>query len=542
MVPTPRKDRSEFVTMKKAITIISFLVSLAISQCAHAQAEKPYPVNKLVVGTTMTVKSVGLSDYYFGVMRGMLTHSGLVALDENGEFYGDLAESWKTDHGKTWTFVLRKGVSWHDGRPVLASDVRFSFQYLLEKVPVYKSHFGLVETVEAPDDHTVIVTLSEPYARLPVNLLVLRIIPRHCFENVDSPETFVGPEAAVGSGPYVFDHFDRSAGRIGFKAFPGYFRGAPNVESIVFRSFRNPDVMYMAFRKGEIDIPYFYAAGTPPFQVPLLSRDPEIAIHRIENPGVPNAIFFNTRQPPLDRREFRCALSLAIDYEEIVRFFSGGFGSVPNGGFVPRGNPEFVETEPLKHDPARASEILEGMGYTDSDKDGCREREGKRLEVELVARTDVPGALRLTELLKEYFGKVGVTLTLRPVDLALFSTICDQERSHRALLSRATPWGMTMWAGCGTGYFDSGNIGWSMVDDERFSAIVARMNTALDRDEYLRAAADVQRYYSEELPAVPLYWDVLIQPARKRFTGWKTSPMYGFLWEKTWFSLRENEK
>ena len=525
---------------KIEILIVSLLASLAFSQCADVRAEKPYPVKKLVVGTTMSVKSIGISDYYFGVMRGMLTHSGLVGLDENGEFYGDLAESWKTDDGKTWTFFLRKEASWHDGRPVLASDVRFSFTYLLEKVPVYKSHFAVVDTVEAPDERTVIIKLSEPYARLPVNLLVLRIIPRHCFENVDSPETFTGPQAAVGSGPYVFDYFDPSSGQIGFKAFPGYFRGAPNIETIVFRSFRNPDVMYMAFRKGEIDIPYFYASGTPPFQVPLLLRDPEIAIHQMDNPGVPNAIFFNTRQSPMDRKEFRQALSLAIDYEEIVRFFAGGYGSVPNGGFVPRGNPEFVETALLAHDPAKASEILDGLGYVDSDKDGYRESDGKRLEVELVARTDVAGSLRLTELLKEYFAKVGVMLTLRPVDLALFATICDHERSHRALLSRATPWGMQMWAGCGTGYFDSRNIGWSVVDDKRFSSIVDRMNTALDREEYLRAAADIQRYYAEELPAVPLYWDVLIQPCRKRFTGWKTSPMYGFLWEKTWFSLREN--
>lgn len=527
---------------KGTISTIFFLMPLVYFHPCLAKAGEQYPVDRLVVGTTMEVKNIDVADYYFGVMRGMLTHLGLVALDEKGEFYGDLAESWRTDDGKTWTFFLRKGLLWHDGRPVTASDVRFSIMYLLEKIPIYKSHFNLIETVKAPDNRTAVIKLTRPNPRFLVNLLVLRIIPGHRFENVDDPKTFTGAEAAIGSGPYVFDYFDRASGTIGFKAFPDYFRGTPNVGQIVFRHFRNPDIMYLAFRKGEIDIPYFYAAGTPPFHVPPLLKDPDIRIRLIDNPGVPNALFLNTQTPPLDQADFRRALAMGIDYEEIIRFFGAGYGSTPNGGFVPRGAPEFVETEPLKYDPDQAAKILKDLGYIDSDLDGFLESDGKTVEVELVVRTDVADALRLSELLKEYFQKIGVRLKLRPVDMALFTTVCDHERSHEALLSRATPWGMMMWAGCGSGYFDSRNIGWSLSRDKRFTSIVDRMNAALDRGEYLRAAADLQHYYSDELPAIPLYWDVLIQPYHSRFTGWKISPMYGFLWEKTWFNLRESDR
>jgi peptide/nickel transport system substrate-binding protein len=517
------------------------LVIWVFFPACFAGAEADYPIEKLVVGTTMSVKSIDIDDYYFGTLRAMLTHLSLVNLDEKGEFYGALAESWTTKDGKAWTFFLRKDLHWHDERPVTARDVSFTIKYLLEKVPVYKSHLSLVESVAAPDDHTVVFPLSRPNPRFLFNLLVFRFLPRHCFESIADPKTFTGREAAIGCGPYVFDTLDAASGTVHFKAFSTYYRGKPRIREIVFRTFRNPDVMYLALRKGEIDIPYFYAAGTPAFHVPPLLKDPNIRIQLIENSGVPNALFLNTQKPPLDQADFRRALSLAIDYEEIIRFFAAGYGSVSNGGFVPRGTPEFVETDPLTHDPERAVKLLERLGYAGMDADGFRNANGKIAEVELVVRTDVAGALRLTELLKEYFQKIGVKLTLRPVDMATFSTLCDRERSHMALLSRATPWGMMMWAGCGTGYLDRRNIGWSALEEPRFTSIVDRMNETLDRGLYLEAAAEYQRYNAQQLPAIPLYWDALIQPYHRRFEGWKVSPVYGFLWEETWFNLRESK-
>lgn len=505
------------------------------------RAEADDAIERLVVGTTMTVKSIDIDDYYFGTLRAMLTDLSLVNLDEKGEFYGSLAESWVTNDGKTWTFSLRKEVCWHDDRPVTARDVAFTMSYLREKVPVYKSHLHLLESVATPDDHTVVIHLSRPNPRFLVNLLVVRILPRHCFESIADPKMFTGRQAAIGCGPYVFDTFDAASGTIGFKAFSKYYRGKPRIREIVFRTFRNPDVMYLALRKGEIDIPYFYAAGTPAFQVPPLLKDPNIRIQLIENSGVPNALFLNTQKPPVDQAEFRRALSLAINYEEIIRFFAAGYASVPNGGFVPRGAPGFVETEALTYDPERAVTLLERLGYTGKDADGFRKANGKIAELEVVVRTDVAGALRLTELLTEYFQKIGVKLTLRPVDMAIFSTLCDRERSHTALLSRATPWGMMMGAGCGTGYLDHRHIGWSAVADSRFLSIVDRMNETLERGQYLRAAAELQQYNAQMLPAIPLYWDALIQPYHRRFSGWKVSPIYGLLWEETWFNLRESK-
>jgi peptide/nickel transport system substrate-binding protein len=504
-----------------------------------ARSDGIRPIERLVIGTTMEVRSIDLEDYHFGTLRHLVTHQGLVRLDEDGRFSGDLAESWRTDDARTWTFTLGPGVVWHDGVPVTARDIRFTLQYLVDKIPVYRSHFSLVESVTAPDDRTVVIRLSQPNPRFLVNLLVLRAIPAHVFQSVEDPKSLTGAAAAIGSGPFVFDRFDPAAGILELKAFEKYRRGPPNVKRVIFRFFKNADTMIMALRNGEIDLPYLYAAGTAPFHVPPLLKDAGIRIHLLENTGVPASLFLNVQRPPLDRREMRRALALAIDYREILTLFAAGYGSTPNGGFVPRGSPDFVETDPLATDRDEAVRLLQGLGYMDADGDGIREKDGHPLEIELVLRVDTAGNLRLAQLLQEYFRAVGVRLKLRPVDMTLFRTISDQDRSHMAMLTRTTPWGMMMWAGCGSGYFDRRNIGWSLSDDAEFTSIVDRMNRVLDPGEYRKAAGELQRYYARELPAIPLYWDVMIQPCRGRIEGWKVSPMYGILWEESWFSIRE---
>lgn len=500
-----------------------------------------YPIPRLVVGTTMTVNSINIDDYYYGVMRAMLTHRALVQLDEKGAIVADMAETWKTDDAQKWIFHLRPDLVWHDGKAVTARDVAFSMRYLLEKIPVYRWHLKLVDKIEARDDHTVVLDLTEPNPRFLVNLLVLRVIPRHIFETVEDPKKFHGPRAAIGCGPYKFKAFDKSAGVIRFEAFEQYYRGKPNVGEVVFRLFRNADTLNLSFRKGEVDLPYFYASGTDPVQARTLKNNPEVKLHLINNRGVPNMLFFNLKQPMVDRPEFREALSYAINYQELLNLFAAGYGSVPNKGFIPPGTFGFVKTEPFAFDPKTARQKLRQLGYVDTNNDGIREADNRNLELEIVVRTDTDGSMRLADRLKTYFSAVGIALKIKPVDNTLFRQISDRDRNHTILLSRTTPWGMMMWAGCGSGYIDSRNIGWSVMNDPEFLAIVDRMNAASNDKAYLQAAADFQAYNARMTPVIPLYWNQMIQPYHKRFSGWLENPMYGFLWEKTWFSLKANK-
>lgn len=520
-----------------ALTILVLSASLGFGAgCSKTGSAKDI----LVVGTTMGIKDIGLTDYYMGILRSIFTHNGLVTLDAEGNYRGDLAESYETKDGKTWTFKLRKGVQWHDGRPFTASDVKFSIEYLLEKVPVYKSHWALIDSVQAPDDHTVVITLKNPNARFLVNLIVLRTLPKHVFERVQDPKTFTEPAAMLGTGPYVFDKFDKAAGLLVFKANQKYFGGKPNIDEVHVRLFKNPDTMYMALQKGEIDTVYFYAAGTDPIYVPRLLQDDKIKFVFVKNLGVANAVFFNLKKPPVDDPRFRKALAYAIDYEELQRIFTAGYGTVPNAGFVPEGTPGYAETPRMKCDRAQAIAILDEMGCKDVNGDGYRETaKGEPLVLDLMVRGDLAESVRLGELLQKYFAGVGVKTSLRMVDQAAFMNVADIEKSHVAFISRTTPWGMMMWGGYGTGYFDARNIGWSQVEDPAFYALVDAALTELDPSRQKEIARKIQEYYAEHLPAIPLYWNTLIQPYSKKFEGWYVDPITGILNKTTWSSLKK---
>ena len=517
------------------VMLLAALLLLVLSvTCASAQR-----IERLNVGTIMQVRAINIDDYYFGIMRAMLTHKGLIKIGEDGRFIGDLASTWSTDDAITWRFDLVQGMTWHDGTMVTAEDIRFSIDYYMDKIPVYKHHFKLIQKVEALDSSTVVITLSEANPRFLVNLAVLRTLPKHIFETVENPKAFQGEKAAIGCGPYKFDGFDPAAGIVRFKTYDKYYRGRPNVDEIVFRMFKNQDTMYMALRKGSIDLPYFYASGTDPVYAASFAKHPGIKIHELPFTGVPNVLFFNTQQPPMDNPVFRKALSFAIDYNQMVKYFTGGFGSIPNKGFVPKGTAGFIETPVQSYDPKKAASLLASIGYRDTDSNGVLDKDGRALEIEIIVRTDIDASIRVAELLKKRFADIGVLLRIKTVDSTLFRQISDRERSHMTLLSRTTPWGMMMWAGSGSGYYDSRNIGWANLSDPAFHRIVDRMNSAIKHQDYEKAAAELQRYYADQKPGIPLYWSSILQPANASLTGWKISPIYGFLWEKTWYSLKK---
>lgn len=520
---------------------ITFILTSLLTGCSHDKkvvSTGAQAIPMLTIGTTMKMEAINTEDYYFGILRAIFTHKGLVKLDESGQFTGDLAKSWDTVDGQTWTFKLRDNVTWHDGAKVTAADVKFTIEYNIKQNVEYKSHFSLIKSIATPDDKTVVITLSQPNPRFLVNLLVLRTLPQHIFASVDNPATFNDPKAAIGCGPYIFEKFDASAGIITFRANSTYYRGTPPIPEIKVRLFKNPDALYMALQNSQIDLPYIYSAGTDPIYAASLAKSPKVKLVNVPNLGVSKALIFNVTKPVVNDPQVRTALSYAIDYNELVRLFAANNGALPTAGFVPRGTPGFIETRPLEFNPDKARLLLEQAGYRLRES-GSREKEGRPLTFELLIRNDIPENIRLSELLQKYFANIGVKLTLKTVDATLYRTISDKDKSHTSLLSRTTPWGMMMWAGMGSGYIDARNIGWAMVDDAKFQDIVDKMNATLSQDEYQKYSVELQQYYAENLPVIPLYWDSFIQPHNAALTGWKVSPMYGILNEETWYSLQK---
>ncbi len=174
-----------------------------------------------------------------------LLYSRLFRKNEAGEPVEDIVEEWEQPDPTTYRFRIRKGVRFHDGRPLDALDVRYTFQSLMDPAlgSPQRSSYQMIDSMECPDPHTILFRLREPYASLLINL-DLGILPRPKGQGEGGNEPSVGH---IGSGPFQFVSWTQNH-EIRLKANPGYFGGAPRIEEILFKIVPDDTVRILELR------------------------------------------------------------------------------------------------------------------------------------------------------------------------------------------------------------------------------------------------------------------------------------------------------
>jgi len=160
-----------------------------------------------------------------GYVRMSWVFDTLVWKNEKG-YIPALAKSWRYDPKKlSFTFELKEGVKWHDGKPFSADDVVFTVHYF-KKHPYHWVPMGDVTGAEAKGKNKVVIKLSKPYAPFLAYVGgVMPIIPKHIWQNVTDPKKYNDPKAFIGCGPYKFVDFDKAKGSYLYEAFEDYYQG-----------------------------------------------------------------------------------------------------------------------------------------------------------------------------------------------------------------------------------------------------------------------------------------------------------------------------
>jgi peptide/nickel transport system substrate-binding protein len=339
-----------------------------------------------------------------------------------------LATEWETsDDGLTWTFTMRDDVMWSDGEPLTAADVAYTYGRVLDGGPeaaTWSSYLIGVESVEAPDDTTVVITLKKPNAVLP--LLPIPIVPEHVWKDVSEKDvkSFANEpqdgQPVVGSGPFRFVEGTAGGSTYRFEANPDYWKGAPHIDEVVFRVYKSADPAVQALIKGEVD----FVEGISALQVQSLEGQEGITAHNGDSPGF-DEIAFNTGSIDIDTGEpigdpnpavldpkFRFALNFAIDREQIIRTAYQGAG-LPGGAIIPPAYPDFEwesdDPDAFAYDPDKAAQLLDEAGYTVG-------ADGKRTlpngdpigKLRLAARSDSPTSLDVMEYFQEWLADLDI--------------------------------------------------------------------------------------------------------------------------------------
>lgn len=288
-----------------------------------------------------------------------------------------LAESWQESPDKlSWTYRIRKGVTWSDGVPLTAKDAAYTFNRIIhgefEQVN-YSTYVANITKADAPDDTTLVLTVSQPNPLM--TRLAVPILPEHVWSAIDEKEveTYdnLPPKGAVGSGPFRLLEY-RPGQFIRFAANPDYYDHPASMDELVFRLFTNEDAAVQALRKGEVDFVDNLTAS------PFMALEGVAGITRVSavSDGF-SEIAFNAGaatvegqpigdgHPALKDPRFRAAVAHAIDRTTLLDKVARGFGAEGSTVIPPLYTDHLVVPDELAYtfDIAEANRLLDEAGY-----------------------------------------------------------------------------------------------------------------------------------------------------------------------------------
>lgn len=324
-----------------------------------------------------------------------------------------------SDDFRTWTVRLRDGITWHDGEPFTAEDVKFSFDYYIDTFVSgrYAHHAFDVPKLDRAvvvDDRTLRLHFESPAPQFEIMPGAdLPIVPKHIWEDVDDPRQATEREFSVGTGPYrVADIAPDQRYRL--VANERYFKGAPLVDELVMPIVQDPTAAFQALRAGQVDT---VTENVPPELVDRFEGADGVEVvegTRFES----TQLYFNAQKEPLDDPALRKAISLAIDNEALVERILQGDGEPGHDNFIHPESPWAMPEGGHEHDPARAEQMLEEAGYRAGDGDVRRSPDGEQLEFSILVSSFEPEQLRAAQLIADQVAEIGVRLVPESLDPA----------------------------------------------------------------------------------------------------------------------------
>ncbi|HKY42398.1 MAG TPA: ABC transporter substrate-binding protein [Pyrinomonadaceae bacterium] len=351
-----------------------------------------------------------------------LIFNSLVKKDERFDYTGELASNiLRSDDGLTFSFTLRDGVKFHDGRVLSSADVKYTLDLVLSKDFAKSASFfegtgnekrGYIKSVEAPDERTIIVTLTKPWVGLLSNLVPISIIPKDSYESQKTHP--------LGTGPFKFVSYDNTQQVCDIEAFPEYWEGAPKLQKVRVRVIADMNAMQSELQAGRVDIAPMPTSLSPD-AVKRLEQDANLQV-KVFNGSNVILLTINTSSPPLDNVKVRQAIAHAIDRESLIRDLLLGYGKIAHS-IIPEESWSYTPGTTYSYDPARAKQLLDEAGFTDPDGDGPRMRFAKPV-VYKVSGSSIAGR-QYAGVIQNYLKNVGIPLEIQTPEA---NTLFDELR------------------------------------------------------------------------------------------------------------------
>ena len=510
----------------------------------------------LRVGVTQTLDSV--NPYGTALVVGYevfgLTYDLLVGFGSDAEPAPGFADKWeRAADGKSWTFHIRKGMTWSDGTPATSADACFSYQINLDAIAAGEN-VGLgyidpsvaaagVTKAECPDAETMILTSSDPSERILQNYVP--ILPKHIWGDKTYKQigeaTFDAPQ--VGSGPYQLVEW-KTGEYVKFERNKSYWGKQGAADQVIIQFFGSADTLVQALKAGEID----YARGATAAQFDALKTEPNIVTVAGEANGW-TQLGFNTygtgtgktipkggpSTKALQDAAFRDALGYAIDKDELLKRIHLGYGVVGTTPVPPVLSQFHTDPNDIRtFDLAVADQKLTAAGYV-KDASGARlDKEGKAISLTLVFPNDDDTYAKAAQFIQGWFKEIGIKVTPVPYESG---ALVDVMLPPEADPTKTADYDMFIWGWSGSPdpsilleIFTCAAIGGSsdsLYCDTKYDDMYAKQNT-LGVTERKVVLDELQQYWYDQAPYHILYYDANLHAYRTdKFAGWQNQPKSG---------------
>ncbi|MGQ9509795.1 MAG: ABC transporter substrate-binding protein [Thermodesulfobacteriota bacterium] len=321
---------------------------------------------------------------------------GLVKIDRDGKIVPALAQYQISKDGKEYTFNLKKGVKFHDGKSFTAEDVKFTFERLMDPktATVHPEYYKDIESIQVVDQYMLKIRLKNVNSRFLFNLARPDSVIIHS-QVADRLKT-----APVGTGPFRFVEWVRGD-RIVLEKFGEYHRkGLPYLNKVTFRFIADPSAQIASLRAGDIDV---IGYDVSPENALLLEKDPKF---KVLNGYTTTEVILSTNnsRKPFDDVRVRRAMAYAIDREALIKGAMSGYG-MPIGSHMDPTNPFYIDLVALyPYNPEKAKQLLAEAGYPN----------GFEATIKLPERYAY--AKRSGEIIADMFSRIGIKLKIELIE------------------------------------------------------------------------------------------------------------------------------
>jgi len=513
-----RKPFRCFLTGTFALAIVITLLG-----CGKNLAEKRQVAQELAVAITTDVDNWYLAQFPEGDARFVWSqvYETLVRLDPDLETMPGLATSWEyADEGRTWTFHLRKDVRFHDGSPLNAEAVVFSYS-----PQSYAANTILrpLERIEAVDEYTVRFVLSRPVP-LPHYLTHIGwpVMAPSC---VDTAGEFIKP---VGTGPFRFQSQEKDQ-QVTLVRNEDYWGPCPQVARITFQVIPDAAARVIALEAGDVDL----IVKVTEAEVARLETKAGIAVYR-KMSTFTDFIQFNCQKAPFSDLKLRQAVAAAVDTESLAATVFEGTGQPAHGRPY---SPIMLYADPdlilPTYDPAQARTLLAEAGWRDTAGDGILEKGGEPLRPTLIVTTNPNVAaggrfVPVAEAIQGQLQQLGMDLKIQLLESGAF--LKTEREGNFDMLLRT---GFYVWGNYPRHFFihHSNNL-YSHIRDAELDKLITQADSIVDPQDQAELYHRLQQMTVDLLPAFYLVHQEKIVAARATVGGYEISA------EAPWLNLR----